>query len=797
MKPLVLKESLDTLKNMHEAAIADLQQAADDNSEIILQSTVDPENDDNPVSGKAVGGYIGDEKAISNELFELSYVEDYDPFDGVAVAFIDTTSFSGWGAPIGRPQDFDFVRFKIKGAGTAITSVRVQIRLYDKDGAIQYDEVLSIAIGAAEEKTIEWDLGEIFTNAADDELYFTWQTDEDSQLYGEKGSSTTFDDDVYAHSAYSTGGSQDGTVEGGLAADQRNIWVQTGIKTAASKTRNETIINDLINSYTNVIPEGLQNSWKDDIVFTSEEETFAKTDSTALQATSTFSGWGSALGAPQNFNALKFKVRGRSGEDPITAIRCIIRTGDKDGAILKDEMREVDIDSTEFIEVNWVFAEIANAGADKLYFQWFANQLADLYGITDGDLFPAADGYGQSAYATNGGQSSMTLSTSTQYLTWVRYGAGLAVAGLQPDFLSFLSSKLTGANTTENNRQNNSNWGDWNLKSYRAKFAKFLNDNGQGLTIAVIGDSWVNTEHRIYGPIREFITSEMGVKSPGYVCANTDVSNVSGATRSRSGTWTDDRTTGRGPEAAEANTTYETATLAIGNSLETTTQKYVIHYLEQPDGGVFSHAIGGASATSVETSGASEVYRTVEVVGSDTLNIAIVSAGSAGVTLFGVEIVVSDDSKATVHKLGNGGATAARYNNIPQAFWEAAMTSLAPDVAIILLGINDHAGNVGLTDFKNRIEEMVTRLRNTNQYMDVFLVGPGPSDLERNNEVLDYNDQMYAIARDNELTFVDLHKYFGLYAEVTARGLYSDGVHPNEAGGLVIGQALRKVLRIE
>jgi lysophospholipase L1-like esterase len=338
-------------------------------------------------------------------------------------------------------------------------------------------------------------------------------------------------------------------------------------------------------------------------------------------------------------------------------------------------------------------------------------------------------------------------------------------------------------------RENSAAWGNWNLRSYRAQRAKISGGAGE-LIVAVIGDSWVNTAFRIYGPLRDYLDSQMGVSAPGYVSANIDIDTAAGATRIRSGAWTDVRVEPGvfGPDTTHATTTDPAATLSYSAAA---VSRYVIHYVTTPDGGTFSYALGAGTPVDVDTDAAAG-HQTIEVTGAadEQLNLAILSAGGSGVTITGVDIRNDTPGQAVVHKLGNGGATALRFESVPAGNLTAAYSALAPHLAIILLGTNDNSQNVTLEAFKTRIKNVADRIIAGSPRCDILLVGPGPNDLVRTFEIDDYNDQLFALARENGWAFIDLKRFFGEFVDADARGLYGDGVHPNADGGRVIRSAI-------
>ena len=85
------------------------------------------------------------------------------------------STFSGWGAPIGKPQNFNTLVFKIRNRATntlPITSIRAGVTIFGKSGASVVDRLIStLNILPGEEKLVYFDFGQNIPNTAMDELW--------------------------------------------------------------------------------------------------------------------------------------------------------------------------------------------------------------------------------------------------------------------------------------------------------------------------------------------------------------------------------------------------------------------------------------------------------------------------------------------------------------------------------------------------------------------------------------------------------------------------------------------------
>jgi lysophospholipase L1-like esterase len=249
-----------------------------------------------------------------------------------------------------------------------------------------------------------------------------------------------------------------------------------------------------------------------------------------------------------------------------------------------------------------------------------------------------------------------------------------------------------------------------------------------------------------------------------------------------------------GPDNSHASTTDTSATLTFTSA--TTVGQWYIHYLQQPGGGSFTYAVGGGSATTVNTDGAL-AYQVVNVSGPGALVLAVTVANTAGVLIAGAEARNTTTGQVIMHKLGSGGAQASHFAGMGTGYLETAYQSLAPDVVVICLGTNDHAASVGLSTFRTNIATIVDRVRANVPLADILLLGPGPNNTSAAYPITDYITQLYDLAVELDCGFVDLMSGFGTYTEANARGLFEDAVHPNTAGGLVIGRTIWRAMFTE
>lgn len=117
---------------------------------------------------------IGDIFEMDNSVFE----ENYESYPGGFNKWDRTSStFSGWGGSIGKPQTFNSLRWKVKARAAEITKIKVYLFEESYAGTILYEEELAVHVYPYEESEIQWNLPEIETNSKNINYYFAYGCD--------------------------------------------------------------------------------------------------------------------------------------------------------------------------------------------------------------------------------------------------------------------------------------------------------------------------------------------------------------------------------------------------------------------------------------------------------------------------------------------------------------------------------------------------------------------------------------------------------------------------------------------
>lgn len=316
--------------------------------------------------------------------------------------------------------------------------------------------------------------------------------------------------------------------------------------------------------------------------------------------------------------------------------------------------------------------------------------------------------------------------------------------------------------------------------------------------LAYFGDSWIQNSI-ITIRLREILQALYGDAGGGYVgIGNNSGSGNLSLTYTRGGTWVDSGNTGRGADISEATSTDVSTPAKV--TITGTVNTAVIHYLKQSGGGDFRWRVDSGSWTTVATANAGDLYATETISGlstsSHTVEIEVSSAGSVGVTLFGVDFQKSGNG-VRVHRFGRGGASASQFAAVNAQLWQAAVASVSPTICLVMLGTNDQSGSVSLITYGGHIDTMLQRIRIAAPLCDIILTPSSDNGLTgKAYPVIAYRNEMRNAAIRNNCTYIDTYTPIGSYADGNARGMYANSSHLNAAGSRVVVNTILKYLSV-
>jgi hypothetical protein len=332
--------------------------------------------------------------------------------------------------------------------------------------------------------------------------------------------------------------------------------------------------------------------------------------------------------------------------------------------------------------------------------------------------------------------------------------------------------------------------------------AKLLAEAATGL--ALFGDSLTDLGPRMLGGLRAEFASK--ISNGGYCSASTNAyvptdrdSPTWFITRTQSGTWTNrgPSSGGVGPDGTSAHS--DQVADYIEFECSAAIDGWLVLYETVSGGGSFTWAIDGGTANAVSTNG-SEGIGSTGLIGSDgTLRLTVSAAGSAGVEICGVVAVDQTAGKITLFKFAVSGARADNFSSLDAAKFAAgiaAIKSVTPiDGAHIEFGANDQpAQRVPRTQFADAYGTFVSRVQAA--IGDVALIGTTPTPETTFADISEYTDEVYRIALERGLPFVDLAPAFGTSAQAIALGLIDAGdeLHRTELGGQRAAKVIARAL---
>lgn len=233
------------------------------------------------------------------------------------------------------------------------------------------------------------------------------------------------------------------------------------------------------------------------------------------------------------------------------------------------------------------------------------------------------------------------------------------------------------------------------------------------------------------------------------------------------------------------------ATGEMTRTVEGTTAR--VWYRAYSTDGHLSVTVDGGAPVDIDCAGTASVHDAyvdvpLGVSGSHTIEVAHASGNPAG---FGGVQVFDGDETEGVRGLdaSRGGATAALYAAAGTGAFDGvtdlADWSVAADVAVVLIGVNDWAGSVAAATFKTNLETIVSGLRDGNPDLAVLVVALYEADVAHIDPWSDYVAAMSEVADTSpRCGFLDLSSVMPAAGTTAgdASGFYHDGLHPTAAG---------------
>lgn len=352
-----------------------------------------------------------------------------------------------------------------------------------------------------------------------------------------------------------------------------------------------------------------------------------------------------------------------------------------------------------------------------------------------------------------------------------------------------LITNLNGLNITSASTERDS-FGRYNLKNWQAAVSRLEQGASTTATIAFIGDSFVLSGF-IAPSLQNQLQGAFGDAGDGYIYYFGNLPQILHTVRNTTGTWSDERDASGDYGASLSMTTSFDISTPASKSLTGIFDSATIHYKLTTGGGTFCWQIDGGSCTNVDTGNSTDDVGFVTITGltrnaNHTLTVRVVSAGTAGVTLFGADLKKSQNG-IRLHALGAGGSRTYDWQNTNQDLWAKGLAQLSPDVVIIMLGAND---TYSASQHQTYLTNLINTIHSVLPLADIVLA-PTPGGDSRYT----YSNSQQDLARVNGYGFVDTISSIG--ENGVSRGLYqNDNLHPNAVGGQLIANHIYDFLNI-
>jgi lysophospholipase L1-like esterase len=347
-----------------------------------------------------------------------------------AIDTYKTDIFSGWGWPIGNPKNFNKITLKI-GARQNITLIKTVIKTVNKTGTTiaNKDVVVNMASGDTQLVTVLFDT--VIANTNGDQLFLMYAANGFITEWGIQNSQNPYPYPSYPTCCYTTNGNQNFSISWNDIANPSvsSLFLYTKIELETytivpSIDFAEKVItsSSTIQSNTTAIASNASNlatiNANINTVFTvgpfesNIYESFPESSAVFESLSTTFSGWGTPIGKPTNFNTIKFRVEPMTGSaNPITKVRYWIVQDNPTGSTLATGYitgLSITSGTSQYITAT-LSTTVLNSSNSNIWFFWKADQVANRYGTLGVYLSSI---YGANRYTTTP-QNIDTISPST------------------------------------------------------------------------------------------------------------------------------------------------------------------------------------------------------------------------------------------------------------------------------------------------------------------------------------------------------------------------------------------------
>lgn len=281
----------------------------------------------------------------------------------------ETSTFSGWGTVIGAVQGLKGVRFYARSWDPTkeISRIRCRIKTVNHSGTILANKTVDVSVPLGVDTLVEVEFDTIIENAANDVLWLEWNSDGRSGIrHVTTGIYTSPPYEKVRYFANSDPASMDASLQASGSQLVQYCEFFTRDEALPQVVIGEAFVGDLFKR------SAMQRLFQAQFINEAIEDNAATIFSSF--ESSTFSGWGQAIGSPQNFDQIEINIRSWDANTPVTLVRVRVRENDQDGTVLLDK-------TVAFSSPVGVFKKvivnsdqpIANTSDTPLWLEYFTN----------------------------------------------------------------------------------------------------------------------------------------------------------------------------------------------------------------------------------------------------------------------------------------------------------------------------------------------------------------------------------------------------------------------------------------
>lgn len=333
-----------------------------------------------------------------------------------------------------------------------------------------------------------------------------------------------------------------------------------------------------------------------------------------------------------------------------------------------------------------------------------------------------------------------------------------------------------------------------------------------GLNVLMIGDSNTEIGH-ISGGLARRMEEQFGYYGSGYRSLHSSIGMGSGylpyLKLSHDSGWVEYETMGSGsypkPHLSPDGTGLKGEKAGLATQAKfwgTAVDIFWVGGLSSQGG--FSVEINGRKAMRVETGESNHTVQKTSLSGLEPgwHELRLITLDDSPVLLLGINPRLQrqhSEPIAVVHKWGKGWATSKDFAEIEETIFTSALEEVNPDIAVILLGTNDHnlAGH-NRDQFAENIRTIVGRIHSAVPATRILLVSTAEVNSPfSNNGLRDYRKILPELSDHLGVFYWDMSAWFGPFPANKEAERMADDVHMNQKGGdLIAGQLFEEVLKI-